>query len=79
VEIINFSFNNIAVTFVPDLVSDFKSELIGNPVKIRSYPRSCKTPNPSRGFWFLTIKNHCSFMNGKDVRNGLSQKTCHIY
>jgi hypothetical protein len=44
VEIFYWKIDIIPFTFAANLVPDVKSGLKGNPVKIGSYPRSCKKP-----------------------------------
>jgi hypothetical protein len=73
----------IALTFAADLVPGFKTGLKGNPVKNRSYPRSCKEPLQTslKGRLKSKIVEECHCFGSSEwegFSNALSQKTCHI-
>ena len=60
-------------TFATSLVIDIKSVLKGNPVKIGSYPRSCKL------YQLYILQATVLIQRWEGNEQGASQKTCHIH
>jgi len=70
--------SNFQITYICRGVGFLVSyrELKGNPVKIGSYPRSCKISRSRKAV--STLQNHCSIIEWEGTLAVISsQKTCH--
>ena len=81
-----FSFSSCFIDLIPNFVSNIgfrisrwrETELKGNPVQIRNYPRSCKFHLPINiGEKIVAFFSHWSCKDREGATTETSQKTCH--